>query len=250
MRFSSVTSCAGEEPGATSVLDIRGRFLTAAVLPVEGDADPAFYAAVDAALRRSPHFFANAPLVIDLEHSEGLESEAALRTLLGELRARDLFPFAVQGASGRQREAGLAVGLVSLNESRTASNDTSPQPEQQAESEEDEERPSPSRVITQPVRSGQRIVADQGDLIVVGSVSSGAELIARGSVHVYGTLRGRVMAGAFGDRTARIFCQNLQAELIAIGGLYRTSDGFDGALARQRVQAFLRDDSLCIETLT
>jgi septum site-determining protein MinC len=99
------------------------------------------------------------------------------------------------------------------------------------------------------VRSGQRIVAEHGDLVVVASVSSGAELIAHGNVHVYGRLRGRALAGVDGDRTARIFCQSLEAELIAIAGLYKTSDDLGADVARKRVQAFLDDDALCIEVL-
>jgi septum site-determining protein MinC len=99
------------------------------------------------------------------------------------------------------------------------------------------------------VRSGQRIFADRGDLIVSASVSSGAELIAHGNIHVYGALRGRALAGVNGERAARIFCQSLEAELIAIAGLYLTSDDLDPAARRQRVQAFLRDEALCVQPL-
>jgi septum site-determining protein MinC len=80
-------------------------------------------------------------------------------------------------------------------------------------------------------------------------VSSGAELIAHGNIHIYGPLRGRALAGVNGDRNARIFCQNLEAELIAIAGLYRTSDDLGPAVRQQRVQALLRNDTLCVEPL-
>jgi septum site-determining protein MinC len=99
------------------------------------------------------------------------------------------------------------------------------------------------------VRSGQRIFADRGDLVVVASVSSGAELISHGSIHVYGPLRGRALAGVNGDRAARIFCQSLEAELVAIAGLYLTSDDLGPTVRQQRVQAFLQDDTLRIEPL-
>lgn len=81
-------------------------------------------------------------------------------------------------------------------------------------------------------------------------VSSGAELIARGNIHVYGTLRGRALAGVHGDESARIFCQRLEAELVAIAGLYKTSEDIDEAVARRSVQVILRDDALSIEPLT
>jgi septum site-determining protein MinC len=99
------------------------------------------------------------------------------------------------------------------------------------------------------VRSGQRIFAESGDLVVVASVSSGAEVVARGNIHVYGRMRGRALAGVSGDQKARIFCQSLEAELIAIAGLYQTSDGIGPSLRNQRVQAFLEDGALRVEPL-
>ena len=89
------------------------------------------------------------------------------------------------------------------------------------------------------MRSGQTISFPEGDVIVVGSVGSGAEIIAGGSIHVYGALRGRAIAGAAGDGTARIFCQDLDAELLSIDGHYRVAENFDGALRGRPVQARL-----------
>ena len=110
--------------------------------------------------------------------------------------------------------------------------------------------PAPATLlITEPVRSGQRIFADRGDLVVVASVGSGAELIAQGNIHVYGRLRGRALAGVNGDKTARIFCQSLEAELVAIAGLYQTSDDLDPAVRQRRVQAYLKEQTLCVEPL-
>ena len=81
------------------------------------------------------------------------------------------------------------------------------------------------------------------------AVSSGAELIARGNIHVYGLLRGRAMAGAEGDESARIFCQRLDAELLAVAGLYRTSENLEPELLNRPVQVFLQDERLCVEAL-
>ena len=104
-------------------------------------------------------------------------------------------------------------------------------------------------MITHPVRSGQRIYAAGGDLIVVASVSSGAELLADGNIHVYGALRGRALAGVTGDTSRRIFCYDLQAELVAIAGRYRVSEDIAPSTRGRPVQVLLQDRTLCIDEL-
>ena len=97
----------------------------------------------------------------------------------------------------------------------------------------------PCLVIDESVRSGQVIEFPQGDVTVVGSVGSGAEIVAGGSIHVYGSLRGRALAGTGGDPAARIFCRRFQAELLAINGSYRLADNFPAELRDRAVQARL-----------
>ena len=94
--------------------------------------------------------------------------------------------------------------------------------------------------IDSPVRSGQSVLHPEGDVIITGSVASGAEVVAAGSIHVYGALRGRAMAGAYGDESARIFCRSLEAELIAVNGLYQTADEIDPALRKKPAQIRLK----------
>jgi septum site-determining protein MinC len=106
----------------------------------------------------------------------------------------------------------------------------------------------PSIIVTEPVRSGQSLMFE-GDITVVGSVASGAEVVAGGSIHIYGTLRGRAAAGSMGDETARIFCRKLEAELIAIGGYYKTSEDIEPELRGRAVHFWLEGDSLLAETL-
>src|SRR5215204_1313019 len=91
-------------------------------------------------------------------------------------------------------------------------------------------RHAPTMLLNESVRSGQRLTFEQGDLIIVGSVGSGAEIVAGGSIHIYGALRGRAYAGTSDQFGGRIFCQKLEAELVAIGGLCRMSDEFDSDL--------------------
>ncbi|WP_333686911.1 septum site-determining protein MinC, partial [Methylococcus capsulatus] len=106
-----------------------------------------------------------------------------------------------------------------------------------------------TKIIDQPIRSGQRVYANDGDLVVIATVSPGAELMADGNIHVYGSLRGRAMAGVKGDLDARIFCLDLQAELIAIGGHYKVSENLDGTARGRPVQIMLRDNALIIQDL-
>ena len=106
-----------------------------------------------------------------------------------------------------------------------------------------------SLFIEHTVRSGQQISFPEGDVTVIGSVSSGAEIIAGGSIHVYGALRGRALAGAGGDPHARIFCQSLEAELLAINGLYKTTEHLGSHLHGRAVQAWLDGKAMAIAAL-
>ncbi|MEE4010493.1 septum site-determining protein MinC [Roseibium sp. FZY0029] len=106
-----------------------------------------------------------------------------------------------------------------------------------------------SIVITEPVRSGQSILHPEGDVTVIGSVSSGAEIIAGGSIHVYGALRGRALAGVSGKDSARIFCSKLDAELVSINGLYKVADDFDTALRNAPAQIRFENETLVFEEL-
>jgi septum site-determining protein MinC len=100
------------------------------------------------------------------------------------------------------------------------------------------------------VRSGQSLIFPEGDLTILGSVASGSEVVAGGSIHVYGTLRGRAIAGSSGNAHARIFCNRLEAELIAIDGLYRTADEMDPQFRGRPVQAWLDGETMSMATLS
>jgi septum site-determining protein MinC len=106
-----------------------------------------------------------------------------------------------------------------------------------------------SLMLNSPIRSGQSVIYPHGDVTVVGSVASGAEIVAGGSIHIHGTLRGRAMAGSMGDAGARIFCRKNEAELMAIDGYYQTAEDMDTKLRSQPVQAFLEDGALLIAAL-
>jgi septum site-determining protein MinC len=99
------------------------------------------------------------------------------------------------------------------------------------------------------VRSGQTISFPDGDVTVLGSIASGAEVMAGGSIHVYGALRGRALAGAGGNRQARIFCSRIEAELVSVDGYYRTAEEVDASLRGRPAQAWLNGDTLMVATL-
>ena len=116
--------------------------------------------------------------------------------------------------------------------------------------EKPELKPPPtSLLLDSPVRSGQSIVFPDGDVTVLGAVGSGAEIVAGGSIHVYGALRGRAMAGVNGNSSARIYCQKIEAELLAIDGYYQTAEEIDASLRSRPAQAWLEGETMRITPL-
>jgi len=152
--------------------------------------------------------------------------------------------FGVQNASAEQRTVAEKAGLIPVLIGRDA-------PTHKVRTEASGPMRSVKRlenkVIRRHIRSGQMIVAERGDLTIIGSVASGAEVVASGNIHIYGTLRGRAMAGANGDESARIFCSKLEAELLAVAGLFKTSETINPDLRSRNVQIFLEDETLRIE---
>jgi septum site-determining protein MinC len=224
----------------------RGRSFMAFVLAPEPPlAD--WLAELDRQIERSEGFFVGRPVVIDLA---GLAlSQSGLATLISELQARDIRIMGVENADPATLGAGLPPLLkggrpaAGLFDAPDPSGPAKPVPEPTA-------RAGPlGLMIETPVRSGQSVVFPGGDVTVVGSVASGAEVIAGGSIHVYGALRGRAMAGSTGNARARIFCRRIEAELVAIDGLYRTAEDIDETLRRRPVQAWLEGDVMHITPL-
>jgi septum site-determining protein MinC len=211
-----------------------------------------WFAAIDALLVRTPTFFVGRSVVLDL----GRSPQVDLRAMLTELEARAIRIMALEGVPQSAVAPGFppvvtggrAAGVVEVaegllgkapRESTPAATDvrtTSTEPR--------------SLLIDAPVRSGQSIMFLEGDVTVVGAVASGAEVIAGGSVHVYGALRGRAIAGATGNPAARIFCHKLEAELLAIDGLYQTAETIDPEVMSRPVQARLESDLLVITALS
>jgi len=174
--------------------------------------------------------------------------------LAQELKSRGLNPFAVQNASNELAASARQAGLLVLNAAAPApaAAELAPEPEPVAPDEAPAASAAvPTRIIDKPLRSGQRVYAAGGDIVVLAAVNPGAEVIADGSIHVYAPLKGRALAGARGDVTARIFTTHLEAELVSIAGVYRTFDtALDAAVAKKPAQIRLADASqIVIEPL-
>jgi septum site-determining protein MinC len=219
-------------------------------------------AQIGAKVEQAPDFFHNTPVVIDLTGLTGVSGEVEFPLLVGLLRGYGMIPFAVRGGSPAQHAAAEAMELAILGDAlvrrmgSAAGGRAGPRSGPSEAGPEAVPNPAPNSaqtggftLITRPVRSGQRIYAAGGDLSVVAPVSAGAELMADGNIHVYGPLRGRALAGMKGDTEARIFCQDLQAELVSVAGHYRVSENMPNELKGSPVQIFLDQKVLRIEKL-
>lgn len=206
-------------------------------------------------VRQAPDFFYNAPVVISLGQVE--EETIDLAMLINLLRNQGFIPVGITCAADEQKEQAAAMELAVL----TARGGTRPAPEPAEEAAAKPEPVEPEssapvapaeqvraadeqHILTEPVRSGQSVAVNHGDLTVLASVGSGAEIAAPGSIHVYGTLRGRAFAGCGGDVNARIFCQKLEAELVAIAGVHLVSEDFPNHLRSKPAQIRLHGGRL------
>lgn len=204
----------------------------------------------------TPDFFGGEAAVFECGRLPADAASPDWGWLAQELRSRGLNPFAVQNASDELATAAREAGLLVLNDAAPAPVAAEPEPETEPEvaSTPDPTPPkavAPTRIIDKPLRSGQRVYAAGGDIVVLAAVNPGAEVIADGSIHVYAPLKGRALAGARGDTSARIFTTHLEAELVSIAGVYRTFDGTpDAAVAKKPAQIRLADASqIVIEPL-
>ncbi len=203
----------------------------------------------------TPDFFGGEAAVFECGRLPADAAPPDWTWLARELRSRGLNPFAVQNASAALAASARLAGLLVLND--VAATSTQPAPEPMAEPQpEPEQAPAmpaavSTRIIDKPLRSGQRVYAAGGDIVVLAAVNPGAEVIADGSIHVYAPLKGRALAGARGDTSARIFTTQLEAELVSIAGVYRTFESApDAAVAKKPAQIRLADASqLVIEPL-
>jgi len=230
---------------------LRGRNVLALVLAPEFPMSD-WFAAFDRQLNAAPGFFADRPIVADLRPALAEGGPQAIGLVLDTLALRDLKLIGVEGVDARQllgtpweRLATRLHGREAAVETPEAETSGAEAPEQEAAAPMEPAPPAKtSLLIDRPVRSGQSVVFAEGDVTVVGSVSSGAEVLAGGSIHVYGALRGRAIAGLRAGAGARIFCRKLEAELVGVDQLYRTAEHWGPGLHGRPVQVLCDRGSL------
>ena len=225
-----------EMPLEMTVNRVEGVVFTAMVIGIGDPHDPALPALLEERVSRSRGFFSDAPTVLDLKDCIGCIAAEDFAPLKDLLRQHRLVAIGVQNATTLQQRAAAAAGLARFP-ATSGGRRSAPPPAEVAMA---------SRLVTEPVRSGTQIYARNGDLVVTAPVSAGAELIADGHVHVYGPLRGRAIAGAKGDASARIFVQRLEAELLAIAGHYLVSEAIAPEHLSRPVQVALVEEHLHI----
>lgn len=219
------------------LIRMRGRsyvaFVFCPVVPIVG-----WLKEIDATLAQSPGFFVGKPVVLDLSAVD--LSQAAIVHLVTNLEQRNIRVLGIEGVDAARLTSTMPPLLTGGRHCVLTQN----QPKKP------EIKPKPkSLLLESQVRSGQSIVFPDGDVTVLGSVASGAEIVAGGSIHIYGTLRGRAMAGIDGNSAARIFCQKIEAELLAIDGYYQTAEEIDATLCDRPAQVWLEGDIVKITPL-
>jgi septum site-determining protein MinC len=207
--------------------DLKGSSFTLSVLHLFNNDISEILAYLDEKVAKAPSFFTSAPVVLNIAKVEGDIDFTALKQGIFNI---GMIPVGVTGSKdkrtqNRAKEAGLAVMSAAKSPAQAP-----------AEIE-------PVKVIHTPVRSGQQIYAKNGDLVVLNHISAGAEVIADGSIHIHGTLRGRAIAGASGQKAAKIICDDLQAELVSIAGNYWLSDQIQDEFWQKKVMLSLQSDA-------
>lgn len=231
----------------TSAFELKGNLLTLMVLHLFDKDTKKIAEQLSEKVSKAPMFFKHAPIVIDLQSVQNDNNLIDLPEIVRLLHSHGLIPVAVRGGNPLQHETALSLNLGILT-------NTKPAPRQKPYQQELKSviTPKPSvaaKIINVPIRSGQQEVAHDSDLIVLSTVSPGAEISAHRHIHVYGALRGRALAGIDGDHEARIFCQKLDAEFLSIAGEHKIYEYIPENLRDKPAQIYLVENGLTIKPL-
>ncbi len=230
-------------------LEFKSSTFSVPVLVVSTDDLVVIEQQLQAKIRLAPEFFKNSPLVLDVQEVNKQNIEIDIVGVIELIRKLGLLPIGIRGGNAQQNEKMIALGIPihSIHTSSTTVEAKKPKP-QMPEPETKDLLQTGTTLITHPIRSGQRVYA-AGDLVIVAPVSPGTEILAEGNIHVYGALRGRALAGVQGNTEARIFCNDLQAELISIAGNYKISEDLNQNVRNKPVQIFLDKHTLVIKEI-
>ena len=200
-------------------------------------------------VKLAPEFFKHSPVVVDLQEVNKKQLALDFEELAAVIREAGLFTIGIRSGNEIQQAQAIALDIpVNTAPTSDAKVGSKTKPIKAPADGEFIDSESTTVMITKPVRSGQRIYS-HGDLIVLAQVGAGAEILAEGNIHVYGSLRGRALAGVQGNTEARIFCSDLQAELISIAGNYKISDDIHGAISNTPVQIYLQKNTLVVKPI-
>ncbi|MFV8834769.1 septum site-determining protein MinC [Aquisalimonas sp. APHAB1-3] len=227
-------------------LELKGRMMTLTVLRLLTPDVKHLGRELEQRMQQAPDFFRQLPLILDVEAVADTDLHLDLPGFVGLLRAREFLPVGIRGGDDRWRAAAEQAGIGVFTGGSEAPAARRAEPEPAATSEPNA---SPSTTVRQQVRSGQQVYARGGDLIILSSVSPGAEVLADGNIHIYGGLYGRALAGVRGDTEARIFCMGFNAELVTVAGTYLVNEQFDKAYLGQAVQVLRDGEELRIQPL-
>lgn len=240
-------SQADSSPNAP-VFQLKGSMLAITVLEIVRNDLDCLDEQLAAKVEQAPDFFNNTPLVLALDKLPADDADVDLAALIALCRKHGLRTLAVRAAQPAYISAAERLDMPVLPPSGARERKVDLASKAPAKPAEPVYRPT--RVVTTPIRGGQQVYAQGGDLIVLAAVSPGAELLADGNIHVYGPLRGRALAGIKGDANARIFCQQLAAEMVSIAGQYKVAEDLRREpLWAEAVQIWLAGDVLNITRL-
>ncbi|MHB1947107.1 MAG: septum site-determining protein MinC [Gammaproteobacteria bacterium] len=201
------------------------------------------------AIQRAPNFFIGSPVVVDLEKIKTTEvlNFVQLKQILIDA---GLVPVGVRGGDEELMQAAVTAGFPRVTIGKTATAEPTAKQKIDENQQPQQSPPHATKLVATPIRSGMQVYAKEADLIVVGQVSPGAELLADGHIHVYGALRGRALAGVQGNTQARIFCRTLEAELVSIAGYYLTKEDMQTLPAHDgMIQIYLENEQVRIEAV-
>ncbi|HEX7325504.1 MAG TPA: septum site-determining protein MinC [Rhodanobacteraceae bacterium] len=244
---------------ALEAADLRFGQVGIANVRVRSNDPAALHAALEIRVREAPALFERAPVVVDLSFLSPQPDDDAVRALLDAVRTAGLLPVGLAYGDDATDELARRLGLPLIARFRAAYQKAgataSPADAETTHAPESPiATPAPAEPTTalqqhRPVRTGQQVYAQRCDLVVVGAVANGAEVLADGNIHVYGSLRGRAFAGASGDKSARIFCSEFRAEIVSIAGHYRVFEELPNEFAGRAVEVHLEQDRLQIAPL-
>ncbi|GAB4223842.1 MAG: septum site-determining protein MinC [Gammaproteobacteria bacterium] len=241
----------------TSLIQLKGSLFTITILRLLHNRVDTFAHELAQLVQQSPKFFQFAPVILDLHAIRHDNTPLDFSAIIAQLREYNIIPIGIRHGSPEHQRAIRELGLAVFPDDKSAattetSNQANPETEaavSSSTSASHTRNKNTTKIITQPVRSGQQIYARGGDLIITSSVSPGAEVLADGSIHVYGSLRGRALAGINGDESARIFCKYIEAELVSIAGHYLVNEEALQQANTGITQIYLEDDRLQISEL-